>query len=586
MPLPEGEQDVTADQLFRTYFANDQEHHTCGNLQCPVGVAAAREGSTPPVAPYEHKIKSAGGILMVQLLIYTTITGGLSRRKTNRVTLTETLDLSDYHYSGRPGSLRYRLAAVVIHRGIGTASINGGHYWTYVRDPREEGKWLRVDDNVVSREVQQHVVLNARGNDVRDEAPYLLFYERIYNTPHHNERVQHMPGLEKYIIKNVAEIQNRENAERDGDIEAVIKWKRSFQAVMLLPENERETRKQELRNLWQSVAETKRRAALKRQVNTVFTDVFGDVRHYTRKPENEWDLHDTRILGDFERLYRRMREDTPLTQTSQIELKLKQSLGIWLNVHPVEDPDGLEVYSDPTDGQNGGHPPDGNARMPDDETPPRPLPRHGRGGGGGGGKERQLNVHVQQRYSTRIMDASDDSIDDEYQARGRSRTSRKRVKYTVQKVHQAPTVSTALQTPTTPGQLADVETSSDTSSSEEEVIPTPDTSSSEEEEIPAPKHVIRSGTSIKRGYTRIRRGPNPRDITKPKSEAGVIKRTESRKSSAVARGTPATSSNPVGYTSIARRSRTRRETHPEATTSISKKKATKSVKRSRGKRIF
>ena len=76
---------------------------------------------------------------------------------------------------------KYRLSGIVVHSG----SANGGHYFSYHRNPSDPNKWLELNDTVVSDFDPRLIPENCFGSKEEPGAPpttrsaYILFYERI-----------------------------------------------------------------------------------------------------------------------------------------------------------------------------------------------------------------------------------------------------------------------------------------------------------------------------------------------------------------------------------------------------------------------
>lgn len=84
----------------------------------------------------------------------------------DHIPFTERLDLSAF--IDGPSTLKYRLVAVVNHRG----SLGSGHYMTVARGP--SGHWEEMNDSNVKT-----VRLKDALRPKTPFSPYLLFYERL-----------------------------------------------------------------------------------------------------------------------------------------------------------------------------------------------------------------------------------------------------------------------------------------------------------------------------------------------------------------------------------------------------------------------
>jgi len=84
---------------------------------------------------------------------------------------------------------KYKLYAVLIHDGY---SINSGHYYSFVRLSHDN--WYAMNDSSVSK-INERTVLQ--------QAPYMLFYEKVQKYVHRESKKE-----EKIEIKKEKEEKN------------------------------------------------------------------------------------------------------------------------------------------------------------------------------------------------------------------------------------------------------------------------------------------------------------------------------------------------------------------------------------------
>lgn len=96
-----------------------------------------------------------------------------ARKRLNEVKIPEELDLTDYCVPEITSGKKYRLLAVIKHRGETTAD---GHYIVWTRNGDD---WFKLNDRIV----QKATLAQARSHNKSVDGfhPYLLFYELIYS---------------------------------------------------------------------------------------------------------------------------------------------------------------------------------------------------------------------------------------------------------------------------------------------------------------------------------------------------------------------------------------------------------------------
>ncbi|KAI4189983.1 MAG: hypothetical protein L6R41_001091 [Letrouitia leprolyta] len=145
------------DEALDREFASDVK----SNIEC--GSEACK--NTRVEKEYSKTLARAPDILCIQFNRFRVTNAG-TKKNTRQIGFDEELDLS--RFTKRHASLRYRLMAVVHHRG----SWEFGHYISMTR--RDRDCWYRQDDESV-KEVGLNDVLEPMG----EFTPYLLFWAKV-----------------------------------------------------------------------------------------------------------------------------------------------------------------------------------------------------------------------------------------------------------------------------------------------------------------------------------------------------------------------------------------------------------------------
>ena len=112
-------------------------------------------------------------LLCMTLTVYELDNYGGSARSKHTVKIPLDLDLSSRSdVTAKKGSIKYKLSSVIKHKGIAPTE---GHYICYSRQPKT-ADWYLCDDSWCTKSDFKSATMFDK-----EEAPYLLFYERVYD---------------------------------------------------------------------------------------------------------------------------------------------------------------------------------------------------------------------------------------------------------------------------------------------------------------------------------------------------------------------------------------------------------------------
>ena len=153
-------------------LAKSFEEETLEGLDCEHCTSV---GATPRQTKTKRfHITAQPDLLCIQIARFGSFRGDHPIKRFDNVRIPEYLDLEPFCDSSLTSGKKYRLLAVVKHRGRNTQE---GHYVAYTRFGDD---WFLLNDDRVSK----HSLIEAKSHDWRQKdgfQPYLVFYELEYN---------------------------------------------------------------------------------------------------------------------------------------------------------------------------------------------------------------------------------------------------------------------------------------------------------------------------------------------------------------------------------------------------------------------
>ncbi|AYV77590.1 MAG: ubiquitin carboxyl-terminal hydrolase, partial [Dasosvirus sp.] len=146
--------DITLDDLFAKYIEDEK---MIGSNQYYCNYCMEKKD-----AIQNHIIWNSPDKLVIMIKKYRNINGQISKVNT-KVSYQHDLDISKYMHS-QENNQKYELYATIRHSGI----YNGGHYYSYIKNPIS-GQWFLCDDESV-----YHV----ENDEVLKSNSYVLFYQK------------------------------------------------------------------------------------------------------------------------------------------------------------------------------------------------------------------------------------------------------------------------------------------------------------------------------------------------------------------------------------------------------------------------